>query len=433
MKDRQKIFVATRSSPIPGEQGSASYLFDILEYLKNNGFRIHVCWTQHNDFIIKHGWFVVPRYIDRVFTLSLPGSISLGRLKIFPRKWLLPAKARWMNRIKKFLKILGLFSILQSRRKRQRNANLDTSIEPQWSGEPSMDEINYIKFNVKRYRPGIVIANYAWMNAALSKISELNDCFRLVICPDVWHQLIKLKNKKLVIEEIDSDEVSLEKEKCWLNDCHAIAAISEEDAGYFRGMFQDKNIIVTPKAMSVKSVSRHIIPGRCLFVASLAFFNVSGLQWFLKNIWPVIIKSDPEATLHVCGTICKSFSENYQGVTFKGVVNDLEHEYGEAEVVILPLLEGRGVKTKLVEACSYSKACVTTSIGLHGISFLIKGVVLADTVDDFSKAIINLLSNQEEREKLGSRACQLVKDNLSLEQCYGPLFQQLEKKSACYN
>ncbi len=432
MAERKKIFVATRSSPIPGEQGSASYLFDILKFLENNGYRIHVCWTQHNDFIIKHGWFLVPTYIDMVFTLSLPGAISLGRLKVFPRKWLLPAKARWMNRVKKILKGLGLFSILQSQRKRRGKENADVIIEPAWSDEPSENEINFIRINVKRYSPEIIIANYAWMNAALGKISELTDCFRLVVCPDVWHQLIKLKNENLVFEEIDSNEVSLKNEKRWLNDCHAIAAISEEDAHYFRGMFPDKNIIVTPKAMSARSGSKRQITGRCLFVGSLAFFNVSGLQWFLDNIWALIINSKPDATLHVCGTISRSFSEIYPGVIFKGVVDSLDREYEEAEVVILPLLEGRGVKTKLVEACSYSKACVTTSIGLHGLSFLKEGVVLANTVQNFSNAVINLLEEKEGREKLESRASALVGEKLTYEQCYRPLFQHLEKNLVSY-
>ncbi len=422
---RQKIFVATRSSPIPGEQGSASYLFDILRYLKSNGYRIHVCWTQQNDFIIKYGWFVVPRYIDEVFTLSLPGAISLGRLKIFPHKWLLPAKARWMNRIKIILKALGLFSSLQSQQKMRGKENQDVKIEPAWSDEPSENEINFIQIKAKRYKPEIVFANYAWMNAALGKVPELSDCYRLVVTPDVWHQLIKLKNEHLVFEEIDSDEVSLKKEKRWLKDCHAIAAISDEDAKHFRDMFPDKNIIVTPKAMSVKSVSQHLIPGRCLFVGSLAFFNVSGLQWFLNNVWPLILNSNPDTTLHICGTICRSFSEVYSGVTFKGVVDSLEREYEEAEVVILPLLEGRGVKTKLVEACSYSKACVTTAIGLHGLSFLKEGVVLANTRQNFSNAVINLLNNKESREKLESLACKLVVEKLNPEQCYSTLFQQL--------
>ena len=429
MAEKQKVFVATRSSPIPGEQGSASYLFDILRYLKNNGYRIHVCWTQHNDFMIKHGWFVVPRYIDRVFTLSLPGAISLGRLKLLPRKWLLPAKARSMNRLKKILKSLGLFSILQSQRKRRGIENHNLINEPAWSDDPSEEEINFIKIKANRFRPEIVFANFTWMNLALEKVSELTECFRLVICHEVWHQLIKLKDENLVFEEIDTDGVSLKKEKRWLHDCDAIAAISEEDAIYFRGMFPDKNIIVTPKAMSAKSVSRRLIPGRCLFVGSLAFFNESGLQWFLNNIWPLIIKANPDATLHVCGTICKSFSEIYPGVSFKGVVESLDHEYEEAEVVILPLIEGRGVKTKLVEACSYSKACVTTLIGLHGLSFLKDSVVLANTTENFSKAVINLMNNKEGREKLESRACKLVVEKLTPEQCYRPLFQHLEKKS----
>ncbi len=337
-----------------------------------------------------------------------------------------------MNQAKKILIGLRLFPIIQSQRKRQINEGHNVMNEPAWSDDPSEDEIDFIKINVKRYRPEIVFANYAWMNAALGKVSELNDSYRLVVCPDVWHQLIKLKNGNLIFEEINSDKVSLKKEKRWLKDCHAIAAISDEDAKYFRSMFPDKNIIVTPKAMSVKSISSRLIPGRCLFVGSLAFFNENGLQWFLDNIWPLITNANPNSTLHVCGTVCKSFSESYSGVTFKGVVDSLEYEYEEAEVVILPLLEGRGVKTKLVEACSYSKACVTTSIGLHGLSFLKEGVVLADTIQNFSKAVINLMNNEEERKKLESRACKLVKNNITPEQCYGPLCQHLEKISASY-
>ena len=427
MPKTPKLLVVTRISPIPGEQGSAAYLLDILNFLAKKGFHIRICWTGHNDFMIKHGWYIIPATFTKVFKLIIPGQLAIGRLRILPRKWLLPLKARLLYRLKKLLTGLGLFSSVQKIRKRSNTeGSVPPSPAPTWNEPPTQAEIRFIQKTIQKFQPDVIIANYIWMNAALEGISNTPAALRVVLAPDINHQMFRLRNGKIEVVSMENEN-SREQEEKWTADCDLIVSITEEDASVFREMHRDKDVLVAPKASCVGKIENKPVAGRCLFVGSLAFFNESALQWLLDEIWPRVREAAPSATLHVCGSVCRTFNGSWEGVTFRGLVDTLETEYAEAEVVVLPLLEGRGLKTKLVEACSYGKACVTTSIGLPGLGFLKKGVILADNPLDFADAIIHLFEDETHRRRVETEGRRLVAANLSPEACFDPLHKRLVK------
>jgi glycosyltransferase involved in cell wall biosynthesis len=168
------------------------------------------------------------------------------------------------------------------------------------------------------------------------------------------------------------------------------------------------------------------VKGRCLFIGSQAKHNIDGLRWFLDEIWHKILEDFPSTELHVCGSVCDWF-QNYcpKNVYLKGILPDLSIEYSQAQVCIIPSLFGSGLKIKLVEALSYGKACVSTSIGLQGLMELADEVILlSDNSDDFYLSVRELLLNDQKREQMESLAKDYITNKLSPDVVYAPLIDR---------
>lgn len=207
-----------------------------------------------------------------------------------------------------------------------------------------------------------------------------------------------------------------------MSKAQVLLAIQEEDAHLFKEMVPQSEVICLP--MSVESHSHTVkqVPGRCLFVGSATDHNHYGLQWFLENVWYIIIQLIPDGSLHVCGTVCNFVQGTFPNVHLLGRVEDLKPEYSEASVCLVPLLAGSGLKIKLVEAMSYSRACVSTSVGVQGLREIVgKTTLVADTPEDFAMHVHTLLNNPDKRRWMELQADEFVTQKLSPHTVYQPL------------
>jgi glycosyltransferase involved in cell wall biosynthesis len=210
-----------------------------------------------------------------------------------------------------------------------------------------------------------------------------------------------------------------------LSRADVVLAISEDDAAVFRGLLPDKAVIVAPKSAPIRDLVQKPVSGRCLFVGGVNPPNREGLAWFLEHIWPEVRANQPNAILHICGGIGQTVSQPGPGVVIRGRVEKLDTEYAEAEVVIVPLLQGTGIKIKLVEACSFGKACVTTPVGLQGLPFLRDSVIETNNAKEFSQGVLRLLGDATHRDNLGQRTLAAVTAHLSPDRCYRSVLNSL--------
>jgi hypothetical protein len=135
-----------------------------------------------------------------------------------------------------------------------------------------------------------------------------------------------------------------------------------------------------------------MVDGRCLFVGTDMPSNVDGVNWLLNEIWPRVRHAHPNASLHICGTVCRKLDQIPEGVSLMGLVDDLEREYEEAIIVVVPLRAGSGVKIKLTEAIGFKRCCVSTRCGIEGLPAKSEsGVLVSDTPEDFAVHINTLL------------------------------------------
>jgi glycosyltransferase involved in cell wall biosynthesis len=155
-----------------------------------------------------------------------------------------------------------------------------------------------------------------------------------------------------------------------------------------------------------------------MFIGSDNPFNEKGIRWFMEKVYPVL---PPELRIAIVGKVTR-FVEQRQNITLIPFAEQLDEVYFGTKSVFCPLLDGTGLKVKIVEALSYGKPIVTTKWGLIGI--LQKennGCIRADEPDAFARAIIKLVSEKDYYEMLSAQSRTFFLQKFRRDSCWARL------------
>lgn len=140
--------------------------------------------------------------------------------------------------------------------------------------------------------------------------------------------------------------------------------------------------------------------------------NYDGLMYFLDRIFPLVLRRAPSARLFVVGKDPprRLAARACSNVVVTGFVPDVRPYVARAQVFVIPLLSGGGIRGKALEAMAMRRPIVTTSVGVEGIGVRDgESVLVADSPEEFAGAILLLFANRELREQLCARAFEFVK------------------------
>lgn len=125
-----------------------------------------------------------------------------------------------------------------------------------------------------------------------------------------------------------------------------------------------------------------------LFIGSNFGPNLSGLKWFVENVMPNLPNG---ISLYVVGQGMKVLEREvlYQktNIHIIGEVEELDPWYYHADLIVEPIFEGDGMKTKTVEAMMFGKTILGSDEAFCGYEGL--NNYLCNTADDFVKRIID--------------------------------------------
>jgi glycosyltransferase involved in cell wall biosynthesis len=100
----------------------------------------------------------------------------------------------------------------------------------------------------------------------------------------------------------------------------------------------------------------------------------------------------------------------------RGWVRDVRDCYRDPDAVVVPIRAGGGTRIKILEAFSYRRPVVSTSIGAEGIDARDQEeILIADTPERFVQACVRLITEGELRERLTRNAFDLVVRSYSVE------------------
>jgi len=148
-----------------------------------------------------------------------------------------------------------------------------------------------------------------------------------------------------------------------------LICLSERDSGQLERLYGRRADVVMPIVLTdtlpTKALGRMLTGKRfALFVGGSFYANVDGIRWFARHV-------APHTTLHtvVVGrgmeALADEFADN-PAIMFAGAVDDLASWYRDAYVVIAPIFDGSGMKTKLAEALMHGKHVIGTPESFSG-------------------------------------------------------------------
>lgn len=254
---------------------------------------------------------------------------------------------------------------------------------------------------------------------------------------NVESTLAERNKNKTAAQQKEADEI-LRLETNLYQIVDGIFCCSQLDLDLFTQMNQNKIKLgyVLPNGVDTTMFSHsiNISPGQLrniLFCGSLDYEpNKTGLLWFYKNVWPIVMQQLPGALLFVVGRGNKQDYEALQqdpGVQFIGEVEEVISWYRKCNVAIAPLLNGSGTRFKILEAMSLGNPVVTTRIGIEGIEATNKiHAMIADDAVEFANQIIALSTHPDMSALISSNARQLVEAKYSWDNIGESLIRFLE-------
>ena len=201
-----------------------------------------------------------------------------------------------------------------------------------------------------------------------------------------------------------------------------VIAVSPQDAANMRELFGVSKVSPIPTGVDVEFFRR---PPQVSAKADLVFLgamdwmpNIDGVQYFVREILPLIRKRLPACTLAVVGrspsAAIRALAERDSAVQVTGTVADVRPWLWGSQVSVVPLRIGGGTRLKIYESMAAGTAIVSTRVGAEGLDVSHPANIrLADTPSEFAGQCIELLENPQERERLAARALSMVTTSFS--------------------
>lgn len=153
-------------------------------------------------------------------------------------------------------------------------------------------------------------------------------------------------------------------------------------------------------------------PLTLLFVGFAFFANIEGVTWFIKNILPHL----QNCKLQVVGNGMNQIFTSSDNLEVYGYVDDLASFYYNADIVVLPIFSGGGMKTKTAEALMYGCPIIGTQEAFEGYNIDYNKIGgLANTKEEMIASINRLKNNPILIEKASKYARTIFKQSYSIQ------------------
>lgn len=169
-------------------------------------------------------------------------------------------------------------------------------------------------------------------------------------------------------------------------------------------------------------------PNTIVFAGGLSWYpNISGIQYFARDIWPLLKKQCPGIRWYLAGRSPAAsviqVAKSDPDITLVPDPEDIRPWIWKAAVFICPIIDG-GTRLKILDALAMGKAVVSTNIGCEGLDVKPgKDVLVADTPQDFAGRVLRALQDEALRKQLGMNGRALVERLYSWEVIAGHLDQ----------
>lgn len=171
--------------------------------------------------------------------------------------------------------------------------------------------------------------------------------------------------------------------------------------------------------------------------------NADGIRWFAREVFPLIRRQEPAATLTIIGKnppadLSHLQVQNPGVITVTGYIPDLVPYLEAAALMVVPVRAGGGMRVRILEALARGMPVVTTTIGLEGIAARHgEEVLVADSAEEFARQVTTLLADSELQARLARQGRLLAEARYdwqvvlaAMDAIYRPVVQEVYEQSA---
>ena len=197
----------------------------------------------------------------------------------------------------------------------------------------------------------------------------------------------------------------------------ACTVVSEEERELLRRAAPAyADVAVIPNAVDASSYDGHFAPPQpntLVFSGALTYSaNYDAMRYFLKEIYPAIIRATPDVQLRVTGDhtgVDLASLGRHQGVQYTGYVADVRPVVAQSWASVVPLRLGGGTRLKILESLALGTPVVATAKGAEGLAVTDgENILIAPDPASFAGRVTALLRSRELRERLAASGRDLV-------------------------
>ena len=200
-----------------------------------------------------------------------------------------------------------------------------------------------------------------------------------------------------------------------LRGVHAVGAISDSDARGLRELAGVEARVVPHVVPLAGRVDADTTAPRLCYAGKLSWEpNLRGVDWFCREVWPLVRERLPDATLEIAGAGLPTDAEGRQiapaawrapGITMLGFRSDIAAVYARSAAMIAPLFGAFGISIKLLEAFRHGIPVVTTPDGAWGLPIEPgREAFIESEPTAFADRVVELATSTASRARLRSAA-----------------------------
>ena len=171
-----------------------------------------------------------------------------------------------------------------------------------------------------------------------------------------------------------------------------------------------------------------------LFVGDLRYPpNYLGIEHFVTHVFPKIRQTIPSVRLNLVGrnngAEWEQRMQQIPGVSVKGYVQDLQKEYENSDVCVVPIYSAAGTNIKVLEAMQANRSCVVSEEATRGFRNIFiegKDYLVSRNDREFVDNVCSLLANDSYNISISNNGNDTVRKLFSREVFYRAVEQMLE-------
>ena len=274
----------------------------------------------------------------------------------------------------------------------------------------------YIQDSIDTRKYKIIIFESIFACIYLEKLDIPNDTKTIFRAHNIEHKIwLDLANSncfkkllyRLLASQIKKMELSIPKS------INYILTLSLNDEKFFHELFPKKTYNL-PVHFTIKNHKTQKIKNSIFHLGAMDWKpNAEGVKWFLNQVAPLI---NQKTRIYIAGKGMGSKYNIYKkdNILIEGEIKDANDYIANKEILFVPIFSGSGIRIKILEAMSMGIPVISTKHGAVGIPYVNgHNIMIANTAQDFSKAINKLVSDKKLAQKIGNNGKKIVQKYFS--------------------